>query len=291
MPTLSSTDQATHQGHLKWTGGSLCIAGATDVGRVRKINQDAYAHFHQTERGETLFVVADGLGGHSGGEVASRLAVETLGEMINEGDGEPPVRLTRAIEIANRNILAAAREDRALDGMGTTVVCLLLIENGDSYVAHVGDSRLYRFRDGQINGMTEDHSLVVTLVREGVLSPEDAREDPRRNQVLRALGVRDEVEIDVAPIQTLRGDTYLLCSDGLHGLLEDDEIHRLVSAELEPATLVATLIGAANRAGGNDNTTCLIASLPTPAAVPALRSFAAQLIAATQSLLQKIRVR
>lgn len=285
MPTFPPTEQDS----VAWTGGTLRIAGATDVGSVRPINQDAYAHFHQAERGETLFVVADGLGGHSAGEVASRLAVESLGEMIGEGDGEPAARLTRAITTANQNILAVARGDRALDGMGTTLVCLLLTESGDSYVAHVGDSRLYRFRDGQIDGITEDHSLVVTLVREGVLSPEEAREDPRRNQILRALGVRDEIEIEMAPIQLMPGDIYLLCSDGLHGLIEDDEIHRLVTAQTGPEAIVTSLVDAANRAGGSDNITCLIASLPEPRAFPTLRTGAARLIATTRSLIQKIR--
>ena len=285
MPTFPSTDQS----RVAWTAGTLRIAGATDVGSVRHINQDAYAHFHQAERGETLFVVADGLGGHRGGEVASRLAVEALGQLIGEGDDEPAVRLSRAITTANQNILTAARKDRTLDGMGTTVVCLLMAENGRSYVAHVGDSRLYRIRGGHIDVITEDHSLVVTLVRHGILSPEAAREDPRRNQILRALGVRDDIEIEVAPVQLMPGDTYLLCSDGLHGLIEDDEIHRLVAAETEPEAIAAALIDAANQAGGLDNITCLIASLPSPAVFPMLRARAARLLATTRSLFPKSR--
>lgn len=285
MPTLPSIDQDG----ITWTGGVLHIAGATDIGSVRRINQDAYAHFHQTERGETLFIVADGLGGHSGGEIASRLAVEGLGERIGEGDGTPEIRLTRAITMANQKILTAARENRALDGMGTTIVCLLLTENGRSYVAHVGDSRLYRFRNGNLEGITEDHSLVVSLVREGALSPEAARKDPRRNQILRALGVQDEVEIDIAPLRAMPGDTYLLCSDGLHGLIEEAEIHRLVAAQAEPKTIVAALIEAANQAGGNDNITCLMVSLPTPTMLWALRARVTRLIAAIRSPFRKAR--
>lgn len=285
VPTLESTARKS----VAWTGGFLRIAGATHIGSVRRINQDAFGHFHQSERGETLFVVADGLGGHRGGEVASRIAVETLGKVIGEGDNDPAARLTRAIACANQNILAAAREDVSLDGMGTTIVCLLLVENGRSHAAHVGDSRLYRFRGGHMDGITEDHSLVAKLVREGILSQGQAREDPRRNQILRALGVRDELEIEVSPIQLLPGDTYLLCSDGLHGLIEDDEIHRLAATGREPEATVAALIAAANGAGGTDNITCLIASLPEPTIFPVLRAGAARLLVMTRSLLQKVR--
>lgn len=265
------------------------LAGATDIGRVRRINQDAFAHFHQAERRETLLVVADGLGGHRGGEVASRLAVEMLGQWIGEGDDEPAIRLNRAITKANRKILAAARKDRTLDGMGTTLVCLLLTENGPSYVAHVGDSRLYRLRGGRLEGITEDHSLVVTLIRDGILSSEDAREDPRRNQVLRAVGIRDEVEIEIAPLEPMRGDIYLLCSDGLHGLIEDHEIQRLVAGQTEPEAIASALIDAANKAGGADNITCLIADLRAPRRFSALRARAERLWTTTRSLFGKKR--
>jgi len=284
-----ATFSPTERGSVAWTGGTLRIAGATDVGCVRSINQDAYGHFHLADRGESLFVVADGLGGHRGGEIASQLAVEVLEKWIGEGEGEPSIRLTRAITAANQSILTAARRDDQLSGMATTIVCLLLDENGRSHVAHVGDSRLYRLRDGRLSGITEDHSLVATLVREGVLSAEDAREDPRRNQILRALGVRAEIQIDVASLESLPGDTYLLCSDGLNGLIDDNEIHNLLTQHSEPTVLAAALIDAAKQAGGNDNITCLIASLPAPTIFPVLRARAARLIAAMRSLFQKAR--
>lgn len=283
MPIFPPFDQE----NVPWATGLVRIAGATDVGSVRQTNQDAYACFHLPKRRETLLVVADGLGGHQAGEVASRMAVEALGKLIDEGDDEPAVRLSRAIATTNQTILTAARKDRTLDGMGTTVVCLLLTENGRSFVAHVGDSRLYRLRDGSIDGITEDHSLVVTLVREGVLTPEDAREDPRRNQILRALGVRDDLEIEVAPLQVRPGDRYLLCSDGLHGLVEDDEIHRLAAERLGPETVVRGLIDAAKAAGGLDNITCLIAILPPPRMISALRAGAARFLSATRAIIQR----
>jgi len=246
------------------------VAGATHVGVVRRINQDAFGRFDAPARGETLLVVADGLGGHRGGEVASRMAVELLGPLVCAGDDAPERRLARAIGEANRQIHEEARADYTLEGMGTTVVCLLLRRPPgarrsaapSAWVAHVGDSRLYRLRAGALAALTEDHSLVATLVREGVIRPEEARTDPRKNQILRALGVRKDVEVDVAALDAAPGDRFLLCSDGLHGLIEEPEIRALVEAVADPEAAVAGLIEAANRAGGTDNVTCMLAHLP-----------------------------
>jgi protein phosphatase len=274
---------------LPWTGGKLRIAAATDVGHVRRVNQDAYGYFHDQERDEVLFVVADGLGGHRGGDVASRIAIETLDAEFRVGEDDPHSRLRTAIETANRNILAAARKDRTLDGMGTTVVCLLLSKTGSSVIAHVGDSRLYRLRADTFSAMTEDHSLVANLLREGVLSEQEAKDDPRRNQILRALGVREDLEVEVTEALPLAGDRYLLCSDGLHGLIDDHEINRFLSGPVEDGSddTAIRLVAAANRAGGNDNITCLIASLPEPTMFPALRAGTTRLIATTRSLFRK----
>ncbi|MCA9501491.1 MAG: Stp1/IreP family PP2C-type Ser/Thr phosphatase [Spirochaetaceae bacterium] len=261
-PTLDADSPAT--GRI-----APAIAGGTHVGVVRRVNQDAFGLFEDAKREETLLVVADGLGGHRGGEVASRLAVDLLGRNFSLGDGDPPTRLVQAIESANADILRHANRERTLRGMGTTVVCLLLGPNGRAHVAHVGDSRLYRLRDGSIEPITEDHSLVATLVRQGVISSEEARTDPRRNQILRALGVRNDVEVDVAPLEPRPGDTYLLCSDGLHGLVDDDAIHALVHSANDLDAAVADLIDAAKRAGGTDNVTCVLARLPGSARPPA----------------------
>ena len=270
-----------------WTRGEPRIAGATHVGVVRKVNQDAFGRFDDPNRGEIFLVVADGLGGHRGGEVASRMAVDFLGQNVFEGDADPPTRLHESIARANDSVLLAARDDLALDGMGTTVVYLLLCENGRSYVAHVGDSRLYRLRSGRIEAVTEDHSLVATLVREGVLTEDEARIDSRRNQILRALGVRDDLEIDVAPIELQPGDTYLLCSDGLHGMLEDEEIFDLAKRAARPEPVVAQLVEAANEAGGTDNVTCLIANIPEPMEVDGLRDKANRLFESTRSVFMR----
>ena len=249
--------------------GLPAIAGATHVGVVRRVNQDAYGHFDDPKRREVLLVVADGLGGHRGGEVASRMAIELLGPLVGSGPEPAPERLARAIAEANRQIYEAARSDETLDGMGTTVVCLLANGSGAAHVAHVGDSRLYRLREERLDALTEDHSLVATLVREGVLRPDEARNDPRKNQILRALGVRKEVEIDVAPVETRPGDTFLLCTDGLHGLIEDWAIRNVTLENPELELAVDRLIEAANRAGGTDNVTCLMARFPEPSPRPA----------------------
>lgn len=282
MPTLGSTGQQ----RVRWIGGGLRIAGATDVGAVRRVNQDAFARFDHLERGEILLVVADGLGGHRGGEVASELAVEILGQTVFEGEEDPATRLVRAITLANQRILASAREDDDLKGMGTTVVCLLLTRAGEAHVAHVGDSRLYRLRAGHVDPMTEDHSLVATLVRERVLTVEAARSDSRRNQILRALGVRDDVEVDVKILAPQPGDRYLLCSDGLHGLLSDDEIGEIAAVEKAPEQVVADLIAAALEAGGHDNVTCLYVEIPETTLLPTIRGLASRLRNATRSWLR-----
>ncbi|MEM9177604.1 MAG: Stp1/IreP family PP2C-type Ser/Thr phosphatase [Myxococcota bacterium] len=267
-----------------WSRGEPNVAGETHVGVVRNVNQDAFGRFDDPDRAEILLVVADGLGGHRGGEVASRMAVDRLGEFVLAGEGDGPTRLERAIARANDVILTASRKDHTLDGMGTTVVCLLLAEDGPSTVAHVGDSRLYRLRGGAIDQLTEDHSLVATLVREGVLAPEDARDDPRRNQILRALGVREDVEIDLAPVELRPGDHYLLCSDGLHGMIEDDAIAELVHAVARPETAVNDLIDAANAAGGTDNVTCVLAKVPEPIGEPGLLDKANALLESTRAV-------
>jgi len=270
--------------------GLPSIAGATHVGVVRRINQDAFGRYDDPDRGEILLVVADGLGGHRGGEVASRMAIDLLGPLVGAGEEPAPLRLARAIEEANRQIYEAARVDYTLEGMGTTLVCLLIGRDGPCHVAHVGDSRLYRLRAEHFEPMTEDHSLVATLVREGVIRPEEARTDPRKNQILRALGVRKEVEIDVAPLEARPGDTYLLCTDGLHGLIEDFEIRNLALEYAEPEIAVEKLIDAANRAGGTDNVTCILARFPEPPPGPVWREGVRRMFASVRSWLPPRRL-
>lgn len=259
-----STRPLNDEGRELWGGFELAIAGMSHVGRIRKSNQDAFDRFDDPARGEILLAVADGMGGHRGGETASRMAIGTLGKLCREGKGEPPERLRRAIERANFEIHGLASRDTMLRGMGTTVVALLLCESGPSFVAHVGDSRLYRLRDGAFGPLTEDHSLVASLVRNGSISPEEARDHPKRNQIMRALGARQDVDVDIAPIELRAGDAYLLCSDGLYAMLPDEDLGVLARRSLDAHAVVAWMIDAANQAGGMDNITAVVANFVLP---------------------------
>jgi serine/threonine protein phosphatase PrpC len=252
------TRQLNDEGRENWGGFELAIAGTTHVGRLRKVNQDAFDRFDDDERGEILLVVADGMGGHQGGEVASRMAIGTLGKLCREGDGDAPTRLQHAIERANFEIHKLASKDRTLKGMGTTIVALLLCEKGPSFVAHVGDSRLYRLRSEDFEALTEDHSVVALMIRNGTITPEEARDHPKRNQIMRALGVWDETEVDIASLEIQTGDTFLLCSDGLYGMLPDEDLKVLADRAPDSHTGVAWMIDAANQAGGSDNITAMV---------------------------------
>jgi len=249
------------EGREKWGSFDLAIAGVTHVGRVRRINQDAFDRFDDPDRGEILVAVADGLGGHRGGEIASKMAIGTLGQLCREGDDDPPGRLTNAIERADAEIRKLASKDRTLKGMGTTIVAVLLCTTGPSYVAHVGDSRLYRLRGGSFEVLTEDHSVVALLVRDGAISSEEARSHPKRNQILRALGVHDDVDVEISSLDIEAGDTLLLCSDGLYGMLPDEDLKTLAERAPDPDAGVAWLLDAANQAGGIDNITAVMVQL------------------------------
>ena len=235
-------------------------ASLSDVGRRRASNQDACGGL-VTSRGARLLVVADGMGGHAGGETASRVAVETVEEFVGCSAGDPAWLLRAALEAANRRIYEEARSDPSLSGMGTTGVALLFPSSGSAWVAHVGDSRAYRLRGGRFEQLTPDHSLVAELERRGMITAEEARVHPRRNEVLRCIGVDPEVDVDVAPVEVQPGDQYLLCSDGLCGVLTDAEM----AAELvraPPERAARRLVEAANERGGPDNITVQIACIP-----------------------------
>ncbi len=257
----------TEEGHEQWGRFEIAVAGSSHVGRIRKVNQDAFDRFDSPDRDELLLVVADGMGGHSGGETASRMAVGILGRIFEEGEiaGEGPAdRLARVVERANFEIHRLSRKDETLAGMGTTVVALLLRTNGPSYVAHVGDSRLYRLRDGELVALTEDHSVVSLLLRNGSISPEEAWDHPKRNQIMRALGVRESLEVEIAPVEPRAGDRFLLCSDGVHAMLRDPDIRKITTSAPDVHAAVAWLIDAANQAGGMDNVTAMVVAFEEP---------------------------
>ena len=229
----------------------LTWGGATDQGRIRANNQDAmYAD-------SGLFVVADGMGGHQGGEVAANLAVRTLTNAARS-DRE---QLREAVAEANRVVHQTALEEAELHGMGTTLTTLAVSQEANTHqfvILNVGDSRVYRHRDGQLEQLTEDHSYVAELVRRGELDDEAAQVHPYRNMLTRAIGVHAEVEIDEWLLEPVSGDRFMLCSDGLTNELADVEIAEQLGFDKDPSTTAKALVGLANERGGRDNSTVLI---------------------------------
>ena len=232
-------------------------AGLTDRGRVRPHNEDSV--LIDVEHG--VFAVADGMGGHAAGEVASSLAVETITHMLcrpREEGADLPDLLRRSIEEANRRIAARGEANPECRHMGTTVVAALA-DGARFCIAHVGDSRAYLVRDGELHQLTSDHSFVNELVRLGMLSREQAARDPRRNVVTRALGSGTVVAPDILESDAAPGDTLLLCSDGLNTMLDDERILALVEACADDVDLAGErLVEAANAAGGEDNISVVV---------------------------------
>jgi serine/threonine protein phosphatase PrpC len=236
----------------------LIPGGATDQGQVREGNEDSYV----VDRRLQLFAVADGMGGHRAGEVASATALEALRAAIASGTG-----LGDAITNANHAVHDKATADQDLRGMGTTLTAIVPDGNG-VLVGHVGDSRAYLLRDGQLTQLTTDHSLVEELVREGRISAEDAAVHPQRSVITRALGVEDNVEVDVYPVPLLPGDRLLICSDGLTTMLRPDAISSLLRRESDPTRAANLLVDAANTAGGEDNITTIVIDIEDDGADP-----------------------
>ncbi len=230
---------------------------ATDVGLQRKNNEDSCAVVEEAG----LCVVADGMGGHLGGEIASNIAIETVSEAFKgrprngQDERKDAELLSKCIKTANKEIYRRGNADAALKNMGTTIVAVVL--SGDYIVtANVGDSRIYRMRDGKLQQVTEDHSWVGELRKKNLISEEDARSHPLKNIITRALGMEPTVEVDVKWEKAKAGDIYLLCSDGLTDLVPDAEISRKMAAAGNNLSAMATaLIEAANGAGGTDNIT------------------------------------
>jgi serine/threonine protein phosphatase PrpC len=234
----------------------------SDVGRQRSSNQDCCGMAVAPGDGARLWIVADGMGGHAGGEVASRLAVEAAKESFAAGGGSLEERMRAAILAANRAVLSASRQDRRLTGMGTTAVALGEAA-GSICIANVGDSRAYRLRRGRIEQLSRDHSVVAELVRRGHISEDEALMHPRRHEVLRSLGFEWDVDVDVDPADAARGDVFLLCSDGLSGVVDDAEIAAL-TAKRRPSEAARALVEAANARGGPDNITVQVIRVVRP---------------------------
>lgn len=230
----------------------------TDIGKRRKLNQD-YVYTSENPVGNlpNLFIVADGMGGHNAGDYASKCTVETMVEEIGHLQETEPVKiLKKAIETANEHIREKSLEEEALSGMGTTVVVATCRES-ILQVANVGDSRLYIVNE-TITQITRDHSLVEEMVRMGGIDRESARTHPDKNIITRAIGAQDTVEIDFFNVELKRGDTVLMCSDGLTNMLEDEEIRMILEGQRDAAGKAENLIKAANDNGGRDNIAVII---------------------------------
>jgi PPM family protein phosphatase len=227
----------------------FATGAATHAGLVRANNEDAFL----VDTAHQLYAVADGIGGHRGGEVASRTAIEALRAAV--ASGRP---VNEAIARANTAVLERAAGDAELTGMGTTMTALVVAGAQQVLVGHVGDSRAYLLHEGVLRRITDDHSLVEELVREGRLTPEQAESHPRRNIVTRALGVDAEIEVDLFTLEVIPGDRVVLCSDGLTTMVRERDIERLARSEPDPQRAAELFVDAANRAGGEDNTSVVV---------------------------------
>jgi serine/threonine protein phosphatase PrpC len=243
-------------------------AAKTDVGLKRTHNEDYFSLLED----EQLFMVADGMGGHASGEVASKMAADAIAEFYlrtKDEDATWPYKMDRqlsyienrlvcGIKLANYRIFESAAQDIRFKGMGTTIVSLLL--NGEKvYIAHVGDSRCYRVRQGKIEQLTRDHSLLEDYMdAKPDMTEEEKRNFPHKNVITRALGMRDTVQVDIRREAIQDGDVYVLCSDGLSGMVRDPNILELVLTASDLEQAVGGLVDAANRSGGVDNITALL---------------------------------
>ncbi|NOK20358.1 Stp1/IreP family PP2C-type Ser/Thr phosphatase [Corallococcus carmarthensis] len=245
------------------------VAGSTHVGMKRNHNEDNYLVLTE----ENLVVVADGMGGHSSGEIASRIAVDELGEFFRltskDQDATWPFkmdkqrnydenRLATGIKLANARIFERATADTKYKGMGTTIVSVHFADSA-AYVGHVGDSRVYFFRGGMLQQVTEDHSLLNDYLKAKKLTPEEIENFPHKNVIVRALGMKEQVQVDVTRVDPLENDVFLLCSDGLSGMISDAQMQDILSRTPELEKACGQLIDLANAAGGNDNVTCILA--------------------------------
>jgi serine/threonine protein phosphatase PrpC len=230
---------------------------ATDVGRVREGNEDAYL----VE--PPLYAVADGMGGHRGGDVASQLALATIEDLSKQGKGS----LGEQVREANRLVFERAAEDRRLAGMGTTLTAAVISPEG-AHLAHVGDSRAYMLRAGALRRLTEDHTLVNRMVRAGEISEKEAEQHPHRNVLVRALGTEPDVDVDEESVGLLDADRLVLCSDGLTGMVAEEQIQAILEAAATPQEAADRLVRTANRAGGVDNITVLVLDVSEAEAGP-----------------------
>jgi serine/threonine protein phosphatase PrpC len=242
------------------------LGGMSDVGLTRPLNEDNWRWIRLSDRAK-LYVVADGMGGHDAGEVASALAVRTLCEVAREREalapqGEDAVEnlLDESFQLANNTVKDAA-DARGID-MGTTLVCMLVLDNHVGFIANVGDSRGYLLRNGVLHQITKDHSLVQKMVERGRITAEEARHHPHSNILLRTVGTERDIEIDIFRVELEVGDKILMCSDGLWGEVEDRDMESILNTYTDPRIASRELVRAAHHGGGKDNVTLMLVTIP-----------------------------
>ena len=242
----------------------LVVATLSDPGLVRTENQDTAVTLVNVSN-ERLLAVADGVGGQRGGETASKLCVETLGRVFRDPHGTPEQRLRRGLELANEEVYSAALGKPELKGMGTTAV-VLLFSGGTRgvWLAWVGDSRCYRLRDGNLEALTRDHSLMAEWVEMGVIRPEEVEKHPRRNELTRAIGQAPDVSVEVVRVDAKPDDRFLLCSDGIHSPVGDRGLKTALAGQ-SPEDAARALVERANSNGGPDNATAIVVLVPPEA--------------------------
>lgn len=249
----------------------VLACGETNVGMKRTHNEDNFC----VNDDDRLYIVADGMGGHASGEVASQMSIDTLRDFFRATSADPEAtwpykmdksrgyeenRLITSIKLANLRIYEAAQRDAKLRGMGTTLAGILVIDDG-VLVAHVGDSRVYRIRDGELEQLTEDHSLLNDYIKMKKLTEEEIANFPHKNVIVRALGMKDSVKVDTSLDRPKPGDVYVLCSDGLCGPVSDEEIREICVANQDLKSACTKLIERANSNGGPDNITVVLAKV------------------------------
>jgi len=237
------------------------FSGMTDIGLQRERNEDAFVISPELD----FCLAADGIGGAAAGEIASRIFAETTLEIFsrntNRSEKEILYRVQKAFSSANEKILEHVIENPSHKGMGCTAE-LLAFYDGGFILGHIGDSRTYRFRRGQLEQLTEDHTLVQQQVNEGLISSENVRHHPLRNVILRAVGLKKELALDVLKGKTATGDLFLLCSDGLTDMVEDDQIWEILLSDFDIKRKTEKLIEIAKAAGGHDNITVVLTAIP-----------------------------
>jgi len=253
-------------------GARVRFAGDTNIGRKRDHNEDSIA---LPETGERLAIVCDGMGGHASGEVASRLAVELIVDHFTETGKQQILtwpykvdrdlrkdinRMVTGVMLANLEIWERSQREARFKGMGTTCVALYFLDD-HLIIGHVGDSRCYRVRGTELSQLTEDHSLINDYIRMKRVTPEEAENWPHKNVIVRALGMKESVQVDIFTEQPRAGDTYMLCSDGLTGMIKDDTIQHILQSERDLDRAVTRLIAAANEEGGVDNISVVLARI------------------------------